>query len=144
MSIFIAIFVIALFAVLIAFSLRMLSAFEMKEKMRICIIGIATCLIITNILFFISAGGINYANSEMKNEAKKILVLVFAPINGLITMPYIAKLMNKIKLKEIEKEKARKNIVILGIIFLIICCIEILYLAQIQTGIVDISNNISK
>lgn len=77
MSIFIAIFVIALFAVLIAFSLRMLSAFEMKEKTRICIIGIATCLIITNILFFISAGGINYANSEMKNEAKKILVLVF-------------------------------------------------------------------
>lgn len=144
MSIFIAIFVIVLFAVLIGFSLRMLVAFEAKEKFKIIIIGVAICLVLTNILFFISTIGINYTNPQIKHEAQKILVLVFAPINGLITMPYIAKQMSKIKLKEIETEKVKKKIIILGIIFLIICCIEISYLAQIQTGIIDISNNISK
>ena len=49
-----------------------------------------------------------------------MLVAIFTGINGLIVMPQIGKMLDKINEDEIEKEQLTKRVIILLIIFIIL------------------------
>ena len=140
MTSFIIIVVIALFIVLVGFTWYRLEAYEGMEKVIICVAGILVSWLITSILFSISSNGIEYMNEEVKNEVSKILVLVFTPINRIAFMPILAKTMSRLKFDEIDSKEAIKKILILGIVFIIICVIEVMYLRNIQLGIFEVAN----
>ena len=90
------------------------------------------------ILFNISSANIDYEKIEMKNDIRKMLVLVFTPINALFLMPSFAKILNEIKNNEIEKEKQKFRILKILIIFVIVLIIEYNYLVNTQIGIMEI------
>lgn len=142
MTSFIIIVVIALFIVLIGFTWYRLEAYEGLEKTIYCVAGILISWLITSILFSISSKGMNYINLEVKNEISKILVLVFTPINGIIYMPYIAKIISKLKFDEIDSKEATKKIAILLVVFVVISFVEVAYLKNIQLGILEVATKI--
>ena len=63
---------------------------------------------------------------------------VFASVNTLILLPYMAKQLNKLKLKEIKKDKFKNRILFIIFIFLICLILESGYLRDIQYGILKI------
>ena len=142
MTSFIIIVVIILFIVLAGFTWYRAEAFDGMERVIICVAGILFSWIITSILFKISSNGIEYINLEMEKEISKILILVFTPINGIIYMPYISKLISQYKFDEIKINEISKKIFILAIILIIVFAIEVAYLKNIQLGIFDVANKI--
>lgn len=140
MTSFIMIIVIALFIVLISFTIYRAEAYERIEKVVICVAGTLISWLITIILFNLSSKGIEYSNLEFKHQVSKILVLVFTPINGIIYMPYIVKLMSKYKFNEIKNDELIKKILLLIIITIILFIIEVIYLKNIQLGIINVAN----
>ena len=94
--------------------------------------------IITNIVYSISKVNIQYPEQQMESTIQNMLVLVFTALNGLIVMPYIAKQLDKIHEKEIEKEKFTKKMLLLVIIFILCLILESGYLKDTQVGILDI------
>ena len=142
MTSFIIIVVIILFIVLVGFTWYRAEAFDGMERVIICVAGILLSWAITSILFKISANGIEYINLEVEKEISKILILVFTPINGIIYMPYISKLISQYKFDEIKINEISKKILILAIILIIVFAIEVAYLKNIQLGIFDVANKI--
>ena len=140
MTSFIMIIVIALFIVQISFTIYRAEAYERIEKVIICVAGTLISWLITIILFNLSSKGIEYSNLEFKHQVSKILVLVFTPINGIIYMPYIVKLMSKYKFNEIKNDELIKKILLLIIITIILFIIEVIYLKNIQLGIINVAN----
>ena len=141
MTAFMIIVVIALFMVLLGFTWYRLEAYEGMEKVIVCVAGILICWGITAILFSISSNAINYVNDEVEREISKILVLVFTPINGITFMPYVAKIMSKVKFEEITKQEAIKKILILCVILVVVFFVEVKYLEYIQLGILDVAKS---
>ena len=140
MTSFIIIVVIALFLVLIGFTIYRAEAYDGMERIVICVAGILISWLVTIVLFNMSSKGIEYGNSEVEQEVSKILVLVFTPINGIIYMPYIVKLMSKYKFNEIKNDELIKKILLLIIITIILFIIEVIYLKNIQLGIINVAN----
>lgn len=140
MTSFIMIIVIALFIVQIGFTIYRAEAYARIEKVVICVAGTLISWLITIILFNLSSKGIEYSNLEFKHQVSKILVLVFTPINGIIYMPYIVKLMSKYKFNEIKNDELIKKILLLIIITIILFIIEVIYLKNIQLGIINVAN----
>ena len=138
MTAFMIIVIISLFIVLLGFTWYRLEAYEDIEKIIIFVCGILLSWGVTQVLYTISSNGLNYTILTLKNEINKILVLVFTPVNGIIYMPYLAKLMSKLKFDEIDQKEFIKKAFILLAILIVIFIIEIIYLRNIQLGIFEL------
>ncbi len=142
MTSFMIVVIIALFMVLLGFSWYRLEAFEEMDRVIICIAGILSSWLITTLLFNASSIGIDYINIDIKHEISKILVLVFTPINGIVYMPYLSKIMSKVKFEEMTKKQATKKIAILACLSLIVFIFEIFYLKHVQLGIFEVARSL--
>ncbi len=138
MIIIISIITIILFAVLGVYTWQRLGNIEKKTKIIYIVLGLLIVAFITLILFNISSTNIDYEKIEMKNDIRKMLVLIFTPVNALFLMPSFAKILNEIKNNEIEKEKLKFRILKILIIFVIVLIIEYNYLVNTQIGILEI------
>lgn len=138
MIIIISIITIILFAVLGVYTWQKLGNIEKKTKIIYIVVGLLIVAFITLILFNISSANIEYEKIEMKNDIRKMLVLIFTPVNALFLMPSFAKILNEIKNDEIEKEKLKFRILKILIIFVIVLIIEYNYLVNTQIGIMEI------
>ena len=128
--------IVAVYLLMIAWTWQSLESLEKTKKVAFIVIGIIISYIVTLIIFNISQQGVNYQNEITKHEIKKILVLLFTALNGVIFIPYIAKLFTRVKENEIEDYKLKKKIIILVIIFIICMFFENMYLKDIQNGII--------
>ena len=138
MTAFMIIVIILLFVVLLSYTWYKLEAYEDIEKILLFVSGILLSWAITHILFMISSSGLNYEIVSLKNQVGKVLVLVFTPINGIIYMPYMARIMSKFKFDEIDEKEFTKKILILIAILIVIFIIEVMYLRNIQLGIFEL------
>ncbi len=135
---FIVIVAIVIYFVLFAWTWQSLANIEKPKKVAIILIGIFVMYLITLIVFQIAKGNINYPNDNIQNSIKNMLVAIFTGINGLIVMPQIAKMIDKINENEIEKELLTKKIIILSIIFVMCLIFESGYMKNTQEGILKI------
>ena len=129
---------IIIYLVLIAWTWQSLGFIEKTKKVGIIVIGIFLTYIITLIVFQIAKGDITYPNANIQNSIKNMLVAIFTGINGLIVMPQIGKMLDKINEDEIEKEQLTKRVIILLIIFIICLVFESGYMKNTQEGILKI------
>ena len=137
----IGIIIIVLFAVLIGWTWNNLYNFENYSKTIYVVVCTLIMFLVTIILFNISKSGISYPNESMIKDVRNVLILIFTPINGIIIVPYLAKQLNRIKEKTINKEQLKKKINIILIVFIILIIIECMYLKNIQLGILKIFQN---
>ena len=103
--VFIIIVSIVIYFVLIAWTWQSLGFIEKQKKVGIILIGIFLTYIITLIVFQIAKSDITYPNANVQNSIKNMLVAIFTGINGVIIMPQIGKILDKINEDEIEKEQ---------------------------------------
>jgi len=142
MKIVIYLIIIVLFAVLLFWTWNNSKDFkETNSKIKFIIIGMIILSILTLLLFNISKIGINYPNKEIMKEIRNISLLLFIPINGFFTLPHLASISSEINLGTKEDEKIKRKIIILGVVFLIVTVIEIIYLKDFQNGIIQILNS---
>ena len=107
------------------------------KMVSIVIIGV---IIATLIIFAISKIGINYQNKQIYKEVKKVALMLFIPINALISLPQIAKIVGDIEAKQTENEKIKKRIIIIAVLIIIAIIFEIGYLKDFQNGIIELLN----
>lgn len=137
----IIIIIMAVYLVLIAWTWYSLENIEKTKKIAVIAIGVFLTYIITLIIFSISKAGIDYGNIPNQSAMKNILVILFTGINGIVLLPYIAKILGKIKENEIEKDVVKRKIVILIIVFIICMFFECGYLKDTQKGMINIYNS---
>ena len=104
-----------------------LNGIDLKKKIIIFIFEIIVCLIFTMILFNISSLGIEYPNSQSREIALKILVTIFTPMNGIILLPNITRLINESQNGEIDKEECARKLKKTLIIFILLVIMEFVY-----------------
>lgn len=135
---FIIITAMIVYFILIAWTWQSLGSIENAKKVVMILMGIILVYGITWIVFQTTKQGMDYQNIEMQNSVQNMLVAIFSGINGMIVMPQIAKILDKIQENEIEKEQLIKRIGILVIIFVICLMIERGYMTDTQEGILKV------
>lgn len=137
MNALISIISIILFIVLGIIIYNGLNGMDLKKKIIIFIFETIVCLIFTMILFNISSLGIEYPNSQSREIALKILVTIFTPMNGIILLPNITRLINESQNGEIDKEECARKLKKTLIIFILLVIMEFVYLRNTQIGILN-------
>lgn len=135
---FIIIVTIAIYFMLIAWTWQSLGLIGKTRKVAFILIGIIFMYLITLIAFQITKGEIKYENLEMQKQVQNMIVAIFSGINGMIVMPQVGKMLDKINENEIEKQELVKRIGILVIVFIICLIFEIGYMKEIQRGILKV------
>lgn len=131
----IIIMIIILLLVLLGWTWSSLGNIENKTKIICVIVGFVSTYIITLIIYKIAQAGIIFDNTEAKKIIQNVFVLIFAIVNGYIILPYIFRKIEKIHNEEIEINQARRSIIILSVIILILIIFENLYLKNIIQGV---------
>ena len=137
MNALISIISIILFIVLGIIIYNGLNGMDLKKKIIIFIFEIIVCLIFTMILFNISSLGIEYPNSQSRGIARRILVTIFTPMNGILLLPNITRLINESQNGEIDKEECARKLKKTLIVFILLVIIEFVYLKNTQIGILS-------
>ena len=101
------------------------------------LIGTLFITILTLILFWISKIGVQYPKKEMIGEVRRIILLVFIPINGFITLTQAASIFAQAKSGMVSKEDMQKKIKRFAIIFVVLVVFEAIYFKNIQNGIIS-------
>ena len=138
----IVIIAIVIYAILVTWCWHNLGRIEKSKKIIYIIIGMIIIFIITNIVYSISKADVSYPEEQIEGTVRNTLLLVFTALNGLIVVPYIAKQLDRIREKEIEKEKFTKKMVLLLIVFILCLILESGYLKDTQLGILEIYNSL--
>ena len=111
---------IAMFLILISWTWHNLGDIEKIKKTITMIVLFVLIYIVTLIVFNISKSDILYNSKEAMENVKTILVLLFTMVNGLIIMPFIAKILNKISCNDIDYKDAKKSFLVIFILFIIV------------------------
>ncbi len=82
--------------------------YDKFSQIKLITIGFIVTLIVTVIICFISTSGM-VANSKHISVARNTAILIFAPINAIISLPYIYNSLNKYKDKRIDKARVKKE-----------------------------------
>lgn len=138
----IIIIIIAIYAVSIAWTWHNLGTIDKIKKIAVIIIGNIIMYVITIIIFNISKSGIDYNNIDLQTAVKNIIVSIFTGINGIIIIPQAAKILEKIKENEIDKNTALKRFSIILIVFILCIIFECGYIKDTQKGILNIYNSV--
>ena len=139
---FIIIIALIIYFINIAWTWKSLGEIGKSSKIVFVIVGILVLFIITLITFNISAKNIQYQHQGETDTIRNVLVSIFTGINGIIILPQIAKILEKAKNGDLEKNQIR-NRLILWIAILIICLIfECGYMKDTQQGIVNIQHGL--
>lgn len=138
MIILIATITIILYILLISSTMHSLKLVEStKVKIGFIVTGFILMLVSIWVTFYISISGLNYENAQIVGRVRNLLVAVFVPVNGLIVMPYLAKMLSKIGSNELTQEKFKKRLIILAIIYFAILIFECSYFKNTQIGILE-------
>lgn len=134
----IIIIILAIFCVLIVGTWHYLGSLEKSKKIIFILIGIFVSYLITIFVFSISKSGITYPSDEIEAMVQNIIVLVFTGLNGILILPYLGRLLDKINEDELTKKQFKKRIAILVVAIIVVFIFESNYLRGTQTGILDI------
>ena len=138
MNIFIIFITIAVYALLIAWTWHNLGGIEKSKKVMIIAIGVLVIYLLTLFIFNISKQEIQYDNEELSTGIKNMLVSVFTGVNGIIILPLLARLIDKINEDNIEKQSFLIRIFGIIVVFIICLVIECGYMKSTQQGILKI------
>lgn len=117
--------------------------FNKLNKIKFIIIGCIIMLVITVILVSISSNKLEVPDKEFKayeeclSITKTTSILLFAPINAIISLPYIGNVLNKYTEDRIKEEQLKKRFLILAIILVIVGIFEISYIKDFQIGLLS-------
>lgn len=129
-------FILILNIVSIVLTYYCLSNMEKREKFLFIAIGVAIIYILTSWVYWISTKDI--AIKEVSEMGKKIITLLFVPINGIIILPILAKSYAKYKMGSLGTDKLKNRGIVMAVILVILLIIECAYFKDIQNKVITI------
>ena len=137
--------IFVLFVIYIVFVWYSTKEFENTTiRVSYILIGTLFITILTLILFWISKIGVEYPKREMIGEVRRIVLLVFIPINGFITLTQAASIFAQAKSGMVSKEDMEKKIKKVIIAFVVLIIVEVIYLKNIQNGMIRFIESVQK
>lgn len=115
--------------------------FEKTNKIKFIVIGCIIMLVITMLFTAISSSKIDILNEnkelyeEYLGTTKTMSILLFAPINAMILLPYIGSTFNKYTENILSLKQVKKRLIILCILLIVIAIFEVNYIKDFQMGI---------
>lgn len=134
--------IIAIYFILLSWTWQSLGGIEKNKKIVYIITGTFAVFIITSIIFMIAKSGTNYDNIIVNKAIENVLVAIFTGINGIIILPQIGKILDKIHENEIEKAQAKKKFLIILILFVVCLVLEFVYMKDALNGILQTYNRL--
>ncbi len=116
---------------------------DVRIRISFVLIGTIFIAIITLLLFEVSKIGVLYPKQEMIGQVRKIMLLVFVPINSFIILSQVSTLIARVKNGELSKEEQQKKTRFILIVFAIMIILECIYFKNIQSGIIGYINNLA-
>lgn len=138
----ITIVAVLIFIISIIWIWHNLGNIEKTRKIIFIIVGLLIIYLITLLIYNFSNANVIYPSEEIQKTVKNTLLIIFTGLNSLIFLPFIANLFDKILEEEIEKDQAKKRIVIILMIFVVCIFLEKGYLKNTQEGIINIYNEV--
>lgn len=108
-----------------------------NKEMLLIVSGILITIISTIILTDISTQGIKTEMTKQLSVVKTTSILLFSPINLIISAPYIGYILNKKEVDAISESSVRKKILILLVILILISIFEVNYIKDFQIGLLE-------
>ena len=142
--IFFIIFIVIIHVVLLLATYYNLNTLSKKERWLFILIGIGIMYFLSTIVFSITDIGIDYGNEEAKEMITILLTFTFVPINGIITLPFLASSYNKYKADMLSKDAFKKRIIILAIIFIICYIFEFFYMKSIKVNMLEMVEQLNQ
>ena len=111
--------------------------FERGKKIEFMLIGISIILLATWMIVSVSSKGIQLENQSYLNTIKTTSVLIFAPINTILALPYLGNIINKYKQKRLQEVQIKKRLIVWSVFLVIIVIIETSYIKSFELGILN-------
>ena len=109
---------------------------EKKEKMLFIVVGIAIMYLTVSFTYWLSTKNIDLnISNDMGNN---LIVFTFVPINGIITLPFMANSYKCYKNGRLKLKKYKNRIILISVILIIALVFEFFYFKDIQNGILNI------
>lgn len=132
----ILLFIIILNIVSIVLMYYCLGELGKKEKLIFIAAGIAIMYMLTSFVYWLSTKDIEI--TSVSERGKDLITFLFVPINGIITLPLLAKSYFKYKIGGIDMPILRNRAVVILIILVVLLVIECTYFKNIQQQVVDL------
>lgn len=129
---------IIIYLILMAWTWQSLGFLEKSKKIAVIVIGIFVVYLLTLIMFQITKSGMNYPSEEMKKSVQNILVAIFTGVNGLVVMPQVGKIIDRINEDQMEKNEWKKRVILLIVSLFICLTFEVGYIKDTQQGILRV------
>ncbi|MCI8383517.1 MAG: hypothetical protein HFG32_13825 [Eubacterium sp.] len=126
---------IVLYSILIAWTWFGLGYVEKSKKVIFILIGILAIYFITLMVYQMTKGSVTYENTQMQQSVQNVLVAIFTGVNGMIVLPQVGKMLDKVQEEEIEKNIVKKRMLILAMILILCLVFEVGYMKDTQVGI---------
>ena len=131
-----------LFIIYIIFAWNSTKEFEKTiVRFSFVLVGTIFIAILVLFLFWISKIGVMYPKKEMIGDVRKIILLTFIPINGIIILTQAANIFAQAKNGILSKEELQRKVRKLITIFVVLIVLEAIYFKNIQNGIIKIIQN---
>ena len=72
------------------------------------------------------------------STGQNLITFTFVPINGLLILPWVAKMYRQLKFGKMKTEDFKKRCILFGVLLLVVLILEVFYFNDIQSGILNI------
>lgn len=138
------IIILLIYFVLLTWIWKNLGSIEKSKKIMYISIGLLIMYVISLINFNISKSGSGFDSIINGKVIKNIFVTIFTGINGMVLLPQIARVLDRINEGNYNKKRLKKTLIIVLFVFVIALILERLYLKDSIYGIVKAYGNIKK
>lgn len=131
MSIYIVLSIIAVNIIALAVVYQFVKRLPQKERLVFIAVSIAIHYMLVSLVYWIASWGLGY---EVSSD---YIILVFVPINTLLTIPIFANAYHKVKEKKMKKNTFRNTIIIVGLIGILTLIFEYSYFKNYQIDMIQ-------
>lgn len=122
-------FIAIIYFVYIGIIYHKMTAFTNKQKLVHIVCSIIVLYIFTSILVLFAIKQVPGSEKEIA-IMRRIVTVLFTPINGIVFVPTLIGIWNRLKNEEITKEQAKKKIVIFAGFAIILIILEVIFINQ--------------
>jgi len=139
--VFIVIFNIILYLLLLIWTYKNMYKLETKTKCIYIVGAFIFIYILTKILYNLGGNPIDKSLGEVAIIFNRTMVFIFAGVNGLIIIQYIASILNKYKEQIIDDKGFKKRVIIICIILIVFLIFEFNYMKDMQANMLEMIKN---
>ena len=111
------------------------NSFEPIKRIIYIALGMVLMYLITTVICNIKISGITVENDEALKETVNVMKIIFIPINAMIGLSPIGNISGKLRDKVIELDKAKRRLIIILIIFILMLIFEANYIGNFITDL---------